>query len=621
MCGIAGIREFTKNKFSRNIIESMTGIIAHRGPDAEGLFTDEGKIALGHRRLAIIDISEDSNQPFTDNTGRFVMVFNGEIYNYLEIKKQIPDYHFRTNSDTEVILAAYIKWGKTCLSMLNGMFALAIWDKEKETLFIARDRLGIKPFYYFQDDQTFIFGSEMRSILESGLVERKLDTYGLVDYLKYQTVHAPNTIIKGVKQLLPGECGIVGANRLQKEMYWNLSEHNKVEEDNLLAIKANVKNLFIKGVERRMISDVPIGAFLSGGIDSSAIVAAMAEVSESSIRTFSIGFKEQQFDESYYAKLIAKKYNTIHTNIKLSSTDFLKELPTILESLDVPSGDGANSYIVSRMTKDAGIKVALSGLGGDELFAGYGIFNRYKKIHHLRSLWKIPQKVRKILSRTLPLISNSNQTEKMMDLITAPSANFFDTYPLFRRVLSEKGIQNLTLELPVKFNLLRDQFVEKKDEINKLPLLSQVSYGEISGYTQNVLLRDTDQMSMAHALEVRVPFFDHKLVEYVLGIPDEFKNPKSPKKLLVDSLSPWLPDEIVNRPKMGFSFPWENWIKSDLKELCEKNLFYLAETEYFEKSNLIGYWNKFLGGDSKINWSKIWVLVVLGGWLKKNEIH
>ena len=258
----------------------MTDALAHRGPNSEGYYTEGSKIALGHRRLSIIDLSTSANQPFEDNSGRYVLIFNGEIYNYQEVKPLIPEYDFKTSSDTEVILAAYIKWGKDCLKHLNGMFALAIWDKKNETLFVARDRLGVKPFYYHYDGETFVFASEIRSLLHSGLTPRKIDRYAVRDFLVFQSVYAPFTIVKDIFQLMPGECATISAKGFEKSLYWSIEKPScniEIPTDAQTAQK-KVRELLTVSIERRMISDVPLGAFLSGGIDSSAVVALMSEV-------------------------------------------------------------------------------------------------------------------------------------------------------------------------------------------------------------------------------------------------------------------------------------------------------------------------------------------------------
>lgn len=387
MCGIAGIVAQTKETaLYEPAIRKMTDAIAHRGPDAEGIWNDD-HCFLGHRRLSIIDLSEAGRQPFFSPDGRYIMVYNGELYNYREIKLELQrvqqgsaslPYIFKTNTDTEVILAAYIRWGLDCLQRFNGMFAFAIWDKQEQKLVVVRDRMGIKPLYYQYKNGTLLFASEIRALIKSGLIERKLNPEALAEYVQYATVHAPNTILKDVNMLLPGHILEYNQGELTTKRYWNINNYTKTKQE--LSYKdtcRGVNQLLTSAVERRLIADVPFGAFLSGGIDSSAIVGLMSKVSSEKVRTFNVSFDESEFSEAVYARKIASKFNTEHHEIKLTPNDFLKQLPEALAAIDHPSGDGPNSYIVSKATRNAGITMALSGLGGDELFAGYDIFKRF----------------------------------------------------------------------------------------------------------------------------------------------------------------------------------------------------------------------------------------------------
>lgn len=621
MCGITGIIGLSDKKRSADIIHKMTIALQHRGPDAGGHYVEE-EVAFGHRRLAIIDLNPSSNQPFIDNSGRYAMTFNGEIYNFKKVKSEIPDYDFKTNSDTELILAAYIKWGSAFLQKLNGMFAIAIWDTLDKTLFIARDRVGIKPVYYYQQDKQFVFSSEIRSMLASELIPRKINKKSIVDFLNYQAPQGVNSIIENVFQLPAGTFGIFKDGEFKIEKFWNIFElpTSSFEYKNEAGIQKIIESLLKESVQRRMLSDVPFGAFLSGGIDSSGIVALMAELSNNPVNTFSVVFNEKEYDESAYSTLVSKKFNTEHHPILLKPERFLEELPAALAAMDSPTGDGPNSYVVSKVTKEAGITVALSGLGGDELFAGYPVFKQLASINKYRQFWNIPSAVRKMGCGILALRGKDHKTERLRSLLSLDRYSFEKIYPTFRKLSSSRTLGNISKVLPIHHNSIEEILKQNSRSINKLPLLSQVTVGELTGYTQNVLLRDTDQMSMASALEVRVPFFDHELIEFVIGIPDQFKYPKYSKSLLVESLSPRLPDEIVHRKKMGFSFPWQHWMKNELKDFCEEKIRGLAEREIFNGDYLLKYWNNFLKGDKKIIWVNIWLLVVLEKWLKTNGI-
>ncbi|MBN8697670.1 MAG: asparagine synthase (glutamine-hydrolyzing) [Bacteroidetes bacterium] len=629
MCGINGLVGIADVGIAKEKVNAMNERMRHRGPDDSGIFAEE-KIALGHRRLSIIDLSSAGHQPMRSFDGRYQIVYNGELYNFKELKFELQrvvagsgqqSYMFQTNTDTEVIIAAYARWGADCVKRFNGMFAFAIWDTVNKELFIARDRLGIKPLYYFYTNGVLGFSSEIRSLLASELLPRKLDQNALIDYLRYQTVHAPDTIVKGVKMLMPGHYIEMKGENVKIKKYWSLIDNisDASKGKSYPEVCKDIEHLLTKAVERRLLADVPFGAFLSGGIDSSAVVGLMSKVSSEKVKTFSVTFDESEFSEAKYAQLIAKKFNTDHHEIKLSPDDFLKDLPGALKAMDHPSGDGPNTYIVSKATKNAGITMALSGLGGDELFAGYDVFKRSLELNKKAWLNAIPLPFRKagggLLAKSKPGIAS----EKIAALLKQGKINFNTFYPISRQVLMDEQI----------FRILKvDALTENKvlELISNIPTtknqqLTTTSIAEISTYMQNVLLRDTDQMSMAHALEVRVPFIDYTLVEYVLGIPDQYKSVASPKKLLVDSLGDLLPREIIDRPKMGFTLPWKHWIKNELKSFCEDRLNRLSERDGFNKDGILELWMGFLSNDPLITWSRIWHLVILEYWLEENNVE
>jgi asparagine synthase (glutamine-hydrolysing) len=617
MCGIAGIVGLKDKNTASTSIKRMTDSLSHRGPDAEGHFIDVG-IALGQRRLSIIDLSSAANQPFFDNTGRYALVQNGEIYNYRELRSQLSDYSFRTNSDTEVILAAYIRYGAECVSYLNGMFAFALWDKQLESLFVARDRLGVKPLYYSEPSPgEFIFASEMRAILNSGRVKRKLDHDGLHEFLMFQSVYSPSTIAEGIRQLPAGHSGYVAENGLKHEAYWEIADmRGPVLADEPAAVKKTVRKLLANSVERRMISDVTLGAFLSGGIDSSAIVGLLAEISSEPVTTFSVTFDEKKYDESKYSDLISKRFNTRHNKIKLSAQDFLNELPAALKAMDSPSGDGLNTYVVSKATKNAGITVALSGLGGDELFAGYPNFLSWYKTQH-PVFRNMPRAVRTPASLVLARSQNT-KNQRLADMLAADTVDISGIYPMFRQVISSKAADLLSVHHNGHEMSIRTSLNARTEQLKRFPILSQFTVAELIGYTQNVLLKDTDQFSMASALEVREPFFDYHLIEYVLRIPDNVKYPKYAKSLLVESLDGLLPDEIVHRPKMGFVLPWDTWMRNELKSFCDTRIARLGTRDILNPDLLRSMWTRFIGGDRSVLWSHLWHMVVLDEWLENN---
>ena len=619
MCGINGIVNLGRTGNFGNQIRKMNAALAHRGPDNDGVYEDQG-IALGHRRLSIIDLSSDGHQPM-NYANRFTIVYNGELYNFRELKNELSEITFKTNSDTEVILAAYAKWGENCLKHFNGMFAFAIYDQSNQELFIARDRLGIKPLYYSQINEQLIFSSEIRALLASGMIPKKMDLNSLEDYLLYQTVHAPATIIENVKMLMPGHFMKINNGSVIVKCWWKPVIKKNDHEVDYSTVCKDVRQLLRDAVERRLVADVPFGAFLSGGIDSSVILGLMSEVASSPVNTFSVTFDDSEFSESIYANQIAKKFKTIHHEIKLKPEDFLNELPNALDAMDHPSGDGPNTFVVAKATKMAGITMALSGLGGDELFCGYDIFKRSLELQNKKWLNSVPRPIRKVAGNFIRKKSSDVAGEKKAAILELKKINFESFYPISRQVLLNqqfKKIQNSKFKIQ---NFVFDivSVIEKEFSDDNY-LMSRVSIAEISTYMQNVLLRDTDQMSMASALEVRVPFLDYKLVEYVLNLPDDMKFPITPKKLLVDAVSDLLPSEIVNRPKMGFTFPWKNWMKNELKEFCETRLNSLGKRKPFDANGIKELWNSFLNDDPKVSWSRIWPLVVLSHWIEKNKI-
>ena len=623
MCGIAGILDFNKNTDTGQVIRKMTDAMAHRGPDADGFFVD-GPIALGHRRLSIIDLSTAANQPFIDNSGRYVMVFNGEMYNFMEVKKMLPEYTFHTSGDSEVLIAAYAKWGADCIQYFRGMFAFAIWDKEDRSLFLCRDRLGVKPVYYYKDGGKFLFASETGSILASGLVKRKISEEGLREYFSYQSLSYPFSGIQDVLQLEAGSWIKIKDGRIEKKVYWDLtgpkSNFDYSDEGNT---KSKIKELLLQSVKRRLVSDVPVGAFLSGGIDSSVVVGLMAEASTARPVTFNIAFQEKEYDESAYADLIAKKFNTEHHPILLKPTVFLDEFQHALDAMDSPSGDGVNTYVVSKAIRQNGITVALSGVGGDELFAGYPIFSQYLQLQEKKWLWHLPSGIRSMMAAAIASFSRSKgRGSRMQQLLTLEDSSIEQAYPIFRQIFSQKQINELThlSDKPIWTTALQQDLLGKKQSIDRLPLLSQVSAAEYLGYTQHTLLKDTDQMSMAVSLEVREPFFDQDLVEFVLGVPDQFKKPSYPKSLLVESVKPMLPDEIVFRKKQGFVFPWNLWLKNELRSFCELRIKNISERSFVNAPALLDYWQRFLNNDPMIRWTEIMLFVVLEYWLEKNDI-
>jgi asparagine synthase (glutamine-hydrolysing) len=618
MCGITGILHFNKLPNAPQRVRAMTNAIAHRGPDAEG-FYDEPAIALGHRRLSIIDLSGAANQPFIDRSGNYVMVFNGEIYNYLELKQQLSDYPFITSSDTEVLMAAFCKWGIDCVKLLEGMFALAVWDKRNETLWLARDRMGVKPLYFFRNDDAFAFSSENRSLLASSLITPSIDQQSMFEFLSLQSTGYPNAIISNIHQLQAGCCMKLTETASDTIRYWSLTDNRTTIDRDPVPIRKTLFDKMNEAVAKRMMSDVPMGAFLSGGIDSSAVVALMSLNSSEKINTFNLSFTEKEYDESGYAETIAKRFGTSHVKHLLRPEDFLDKVVAGLDAMDSPSADGINTFVLSGAIRAAGLKVALTGIGGDELFAGYPGFMRFYKLNNASAGYQLSYPLRKLASLLLNQ-SSSNRNKRLSELLAISDTSISNVYPIIRKIFSPDLIRQL-VNTNVQQIGLEKMLKDELRSIEKFDLFSQYTIAEYMGYTQHTLLKDADQMSMAVGLEIREPFFDHKLVEYTLSIPDNIKYPQYPKQLMVEALEPLLPDEIVHRKKQGFVLPWEKWMRNELQSFCASQIKDLSQREFIKSEALLKYWNRFLKHDPSVRWMELWQFVVLGHWLNKNGIN
>lgn len=615
MCGINAIIGIEEENNALFLLQKMNKKLSHRGPDSEGVFFSNG-VALGHRRLSIIDLSEDGKQPMLCNDKRFVIVFNGEIYNYKALREELSgSYIFKTNTDTEVLLAAYTIWGYACLKKLEGMFAFLVYDTREKKIFGARDRLGIKPLYYTNKNNTWAFSSETRALLQSAVTPPKINKLKLPEYLAYQTVQAPDTIIENVFMLEPGKYFTLDNGIMEQATWWQPVSEILTEKDvSYKDATTKVKELFYHAVEKRLVADVPFGAFLSGGIDSSAVVAAMSSVSSVRTETFNISFDESELSEAKYAAAVAKRFNTKHHEIKLSPNNFLEMIPEALKAFDHPGMDGVNTWVVSRAAKQAGITMALSGTGGDEVFGGYPFFKTYNKLNYFA---KLPLLIRKPFAAAAARKATSNpKYERLAAILSLDTISTATVLPLIRTAIGSNRIQNLTNAsfLPHK--------VLFKDLANNNHSLSFISINEMHFYLQNVLLRDTDQMSMAHALEVRVPFLDHKLVEFVMALPDNYKYPKTPKKLLTDAMGNELGTEITNRKKMGFVLPWDKWMRNELKDFVRKRMELLIEKELFNEMEIRKLWDDFyLNRNQSVRWINLWNLVVLSDWIETNGIE
>jgi asparagine synthase (glutamine-hydrolysing) len=647
MCGIAGVLVLPPIRAAglplagggyttaSVAVARMVERLRHRGPDGCGVRTLGGDEALagelGHTRLAILDLSPAGRQPMASPDGLLSITYNGEVYNFGQLRERLAAAGggWRSRTDTEVILQAYAAWGRECLAHLRGMFAFAIWDGRRRELFLARDRLGIKPLYYYVGDGYFLFASEVRALLASGLVSPRLDAAGLWEYLGYQAAPAPRTLIQGVRALAPGSWLTVDAHRsMAQAQYWNLLEDAAPEAATVSAAESRrrVGELLRESVSLHLVSDVPVGVFLSGGIDSSAVTALVRESGQVP-RTFSVAFAEQAYDETRFARRVADRFGADHTEILLRERDLLHQLPDAMGAMDQPTGDGLNTYVVARAVRQAGITVALSGLGGDELFAGYPSFARLARWAGLCRLWgRAPAPAWTLAAAAVRALGPAWLRGDKVAAALESGGDLARLLPLSREVLS-----------PARRRVLLQQpWVEAAAPVQDLyvpvlqtafarhpgaQLLARVSYAEARTYMHDVLLRDTDQMSMAHSLEVRVPLLDHRLAEYVIGLPDRHKGVRgTPKRLLVDSLGPLLPDEVVHRPKQGFTLPLDPWMRGPLRALCEDRLGprRLGGRGIFRPEAVQQLWRAFLDRRPGVTWSRPWILVALEEWLERS---
>ena len=687
MCGICGAVDFSGAVNAAEVVRLMTPTMLHRGPDDEG-YLDRGPLSLGMRRLSIIDV-EGGHQPIFNEDGTIGVVLNGEIYNFQDLQQQLKDlgHTFRTRSDSEVIAHAYEEWGAECVERFQGMFALAVWDErgigkkgkgekgegeraggrdargpsEEGVLFLARDRLGIKPLYYYAGKfqvpsskfqvksetnsepetwnsklETFLFASEVRTLLASGVVPRKLSRAAVESYLLFGSVSEPLTLIEGIFSLPPGhrmtiELGSTpGSANVQR--YWNIAHEparcnghaNETGETDIRSAAKRVRGLLEQSVRKHLIADVPVGVFLSSGIDSTAL-AAFASREVSGVHTFTVAFPESEFSEAAIARSTAKSFGTTHREVMLSGDDMLGRLAEAIGALDLPTMDGINTYFVSASAREAGLKVALSGLGGDEVFGGYNSFRRTPKYQRVATVGnRVPAGMRSAMATAMTGAGGRfipGDAARKVAALWKDSGSLPDPYYFGRMLFTPEQVSALLIghTRPGTQSLWRDWLTESALQARQLDSFAAVSCLEAESYLVNTLLRDTDAMSMAHSLEVRVPFLDHPLVEFVTHLPQEVKLARgTPKALLVAALEDLLPSEVVHQPKRGFTFPWEAWLRGPLKAKVENGLSELSPAlqEVVDSKTAQGIWQSYL--DGKTTWSRPWSLYVLNEWTKRN---
>lgn len=600
MCGIAG---YVSADNGRDAAERMAAALRHRGPDARGQWVSpDGHVQLAHTRLAILDLSETGAQPMRDDATGNVIVFNGEIYNHPDLRKELEalGVAFRGHSDTETLLRGYGVWGASLFARLRGMFAFAIYNARSREVILCRDRLGIKPLYTGRAKSgALVFASEARALLPQ--VGSSVTPAGVAAYLQRGSCPHEEMLFAGIREF-PSGCWAamrIGNDEIRPVRYWPMGT---AEDFDFAEVSGDpvreVRQLLEEAVASHLMADVPVACFLSGGIDSSVITALAArQMGTRQLSTFSVGFTESAFDESVFAKQTAELYGTDHHHITLSDEEKLKYVSRAVDAMDLPSVDGINTYIVSDYVARSGFKVVLSGLGADEVFGGYPIFRDYSLA---RTLAGTPRWARS-------LIWAAGKAKHLLDDL--PQHKDGEMLSMWwRRIWPDRRLRQLGLEAtPFSHEPsppLRDAMAE-------------LSWGEMAHYMRDTLLRDSDSMSMAHSIELRVPFLDNSLVSRVLSYParDKF-NPRRPKDLLLRATQDLIPEEIWNRPKMGFTLPMRTWMLGPLADFCREGLEVLSRQSLVANTQTERAWQDFAGG--RLHWPAPWALVVLGHYLQRN---
>ncbi len=613
MCGITGIFNFDINKsVDKFLLKYMTDIIRHRGPDGEGFFMEKN-IGLGHRRLSIIDL-KTGDQPMFSDDGQKVLVFNGEIYNYIELREELKKkgYQFRTDSDTEVVIKAYEEWGYECQNKFNGMWAFALWDKGKQELFLSRDRMGEKPLHYAVWENTFVFGSEIKSLFAYGVP--KIPEYEFLEiYIVFKSIPAPYSFFKYIRKLMPGHYMIIANGNIKEYKYWDLPD---IDEDNLIKDKKFVyekfTELFTDSVKIRMRSDVPYGAFLSGGLDSSSIVAVMSEISSFPVKTFTIGYKEKEFDETALATLVANQFKTEHIIGEVEESDFDEILNRIAFHYDEPFGDSSAipTGYVSKFASQY-VKMVLTGDGGDEVLSGYP---SYQGVKFAQRYQQLPVFLQNQLPKGLNLLAKMMRGKFRYKLNRYENLLSTARYTFETRLLEKRAKPGIDTIRKIIAPEIRTWSVREyvKDILSKCPYQDDFykqMYFNFKFDLPNDYLVKVDRMSMAYSLETRLPFLDYRLVEFMMGVDKEVKMQGWERKsVLRNTIAKQLPKELLKASKKGFRVPVREWFKNEEIKVKIKT--------FGQKSDFINskFLNKFIYNNSvgiEDHGNLLWALMVL----------
>ena len=638
MCGLTGFLLSKSLKSENSLYEyltKMTNSLTHRGPDASGFwYCTDSNIFLGHRRLSIIDLSSNGEQPMHSNNNRFVMVFNGEIYNYRELKLELMknfDIKFKNNTDTQVLLESINAYGlDITLKKIEGMFAFALWDKTEKCLFLVRDRIGKKPLYWGRSNEGIIFGSEIKSILKYDNLNKSLDQKSISAFLKFSYINSPNTIFKNISKVEPGHYIKFINNKLEKTQYWNLNHFIKkkknIKTDSL--IESEVENLIEDATVKRLVSDVPLGIMLSGGIDSSLITALAQKNLKSKLKTFSVKFEEKEFDESGFAREIAKILGTEHHEIDIGDFSIKRIIDEIPRIYDEPFADSSQipTFLISQELKKS-VTVALSGDGGDEIFCGY---SRYFWASNFSTLSKfISPKILKIISNSINLVSSRkiNMFTRFLNKGTFPP-QLGDRLKKIAKILhcnSDNQIYSTLVSQTDPNKYFKIQYNHEKEiDLNTFPgnynIQEAMQYIDIKTYLPGDILVKVDRASMANGLEVRSPFLDHRIVEYALeNLSNKQKIQWGKGKFILRKiLSKYLPKKLINRPKMGFGVPLSNWLRNELRdwmlETLEENK--IKNQGFLNHNNIKNLIISHLKGSHNHHY-ELWPILMFQSWYDK----
>ena len=623
MCGITGIIHFNQ-PVDPGLLSRMANVMAHRGPDHAGFYMDINRhVGFGFRRLSIIDLQR-GNQPLTNEDRTVWVVFNGEIYNFHELRKELESigHRFKTDSDTECIVHGYEAYGEHVFSKLNGMFAIGLWDERKQRLLLARDRAGEKPLHYFYDGRTFIFASEIKSLLQHPTVNktRTIDWEAFDEFFSYGFVSAPKTIYKDIKKVEPGRFLVFENNKISHRTYWQLDFGSRFPGDYEEA-RTECARLLEDAVKIRMISDVPLGAFLSGGIDSSAVVAFMAKCSTRPVKTFSIGFREDDFDERKYARQVAQRYNTQHTELVLTA-DYSPYVENLLLNFDEPFGDTSAlpTHILAKLTREH-VTVALSGDGSDELFGGYN--NYQAMLKQIRRVNRFPgflKAIAKMVSAFFTL--DTRLGWKVLNLGADEPTRFTWSVthltPLEKENLFASDIHyRISAHKEYPFNKKYMDFSRACE--NNYDFGKQMQYSDFRHYMPDDILVKVDRATMLASLESRAPFLDHRVIEFAFSLPTEWKMKVGQTKIILkDILRPLLPSEILERPKMGFALPLKYWLTDQLFTYFERELLNPQLKAFFNPDSIKGYLDQHKARQ-RDNSQIVWFLASFASWARKNN--